>query len=107
MSNLVFQKYLLEVHCRGWLWTFLWSTRWCCGKWVEPPTAMALVYGLLFLLTHFDVENNEELMLALCVALLANNLRGDATVHRQCFNWCRHVQLLKHQGLFHLYHRIS
>jgi hypothetical protein len=71
-----------------------------------PPIAMALVYGFLFPLTHFDVENNEELMLALCIALLVNNLRGDV-VHRQWLNWCRHVRSLNQQGLFQLYYRMS
>jgi hypothetical protein len=70
-----------------------------------PVTAMALVYDFLFLSTHFDVEKDEELMIALSIVLLSMDLRGDA-IHRQCLNWCRHVRSLQHQGLFWLYYRM-
>jgi hypothetical protein len=60
----------------------------------------------LFPSTHFDLENNEELMLALSIALLSKDLRGDVS-HRQWLNWHRHVRWLKCQGLFWLYYRMS
>jgi hypothetical protein len=33
-----------------------------------PATAMALVYGFIFPSTNFDVDNDKELMMALCIA---------------------------------------
>jgi hypothetical protein len=71
-----------------------------------PATAMALVYGFLYPTTHFDAENDEELMMALSVALLSKDLHSDV-ISRQRLNWHRHVKSLKWQGLFHLYYRMS
>jgi hypothetical protein len=52
------------------------------------------------------VDNDEELMMALSVALLSKDLQGDV-ISRHRLNWCRHVNSLKQQGLFHLYYRMS
>ncbi len=52
------------------------------------------------------MDNDEELMMALSVALLSHDLRGDV-IHRQQLNWHRHVRSLKKQGLFCLYYRMS
>jgi hypothetical protein len=71
-----------------------------------PATAMALVYGFLYPTTHFDVDNDEDLMMALSVTLLSKDLQGDV-ISRQRLNWCRHVNSLKQQGLFCLYYRMS
>ena len=43
--------------------------------------------------------------MALSVALLSHDLRGDV-IHRQRLNWRRHVRSLKWQGLFCLYYRM-
>ena len=71
-----------------------------------PPIAMAIVYGILFPSTHFQLDDDEELMLALSVALLSKDLRGDV-IHRQRLNWRKHIKSLKRQGLFRLYYRMS
>ncbi len=47
------------------------------GNGTMPPVAMAIVYGMLFPASHFDKEDDLEIMLALSVALLAKNVRGD------------------------------
>jgi len=100
--DLVFQRYIVgdkSGHCRGVLDSVVAS------GWM-PASAMALVYGFLYPTTHFDVDNDEELMMALSVALLSHDLRGDV-IRRQRLNWRRHVRSLKKQGLFRLYYRMS
>jgi hypothetical protein len=100
--DLVFQRYIVgdeSGHCHGVLDSVMAS------GWM-PASAMALVYGFLYPTTHFDVDHYEELMMALSVALLSHDFRGDV-IHRQRLNWCRPVRSLKKQGLFHLYYRMS
>jgi len=46
------------------------------------------------------------MLLALSVALLTNNVRGDV-IKRQQLKWCSRVKSLKHQGLFRIYYRMS
>jgi len=41
-----------------------------------PPVAIAIVYGMLFPASHFGEDDNLEMLLALSVALLANNVWG-------------------------------
>jgi hypothetical protein len=101
--DLVFQRYIVGDELGHYRNVF--------DKVVEdrnmPATAMASVYSFLFPSTHFDVDNDEdELMAALIVALLAKDLRGDV-IRRQRLNWHRHVKSLKRQGLFWRYYRMS
>jgi hypothetical protein len=76
------------------------------GNGTMPPVAMAIVYGILFPASHFDEEDDLEMMLALSVALLVKNVRGDV-IKRQRLNWHSHVKSLKHQGLFQINYRMS
>jgi len=46
------------------------------GNGTMPPVAMAIVYGMLFPASHFDEEDDLEMMLALSVALLVKILGG-------------------------------
>jgi hypothetical protein len=45
-------------------------------------------------------------MLALSVALLIKNVRGNV-INRQRLNWRSHVKSLKRQGFFQIYYRMS
>ena len=76
------------------------------GNGTMPPVAMAIVYGILFPASHFDEEDDLEMMLALSVALLVKNVRGDV-IKRQRWNWRSHVKSLNCQGLFQIYYRMS
>jgi hypothetical protein len=42
-----------------------------------PSVAMAIVYGMLFPASHFGEVDDLETLLALSVALLANNIWGN------------------------------
>jgi hypothetical protein len=46
------------------------------GNGTMPPVAIAIVYGMLFPASHFGEDDNLEMLLALSVALLANNVWG-------------------------------
>jgi hypothetical protein len=100
--DLVFQRFIVgdeSGHSHGALDSVVASG-------CMPATAMILVYGFLYPTTHYDVDNDEELVIALSVALLSKDLQGDV-ISRQRLNWCRHVNSLKWQGLFCLYYRMS
>jgi hypothetical protein len=71
-----------------------------------PPVAMEIIYGMLFPASHFDKDDDLEMMLALSVALLAKNVRGDV-IKRQRLNRCSYVKSLKCQGLLRIYYRMS
>jgi hypothetical protein len=94
--DLVFQRYILGDE--------LGHYRKVLDKVVEDcnmlTTAMASVYSFLFPSLNFDVDNDEdELMAALIVALLAKDCRGDVIRHQR-LNWHCHIKSLKRQGLF-------
>jgi hypothetical protein len=69
------------------------------GNGTMPPTAMAIVYGMLFPTIHLGEDDDKEMLVALSVALLVNNIRGNV-IERQQLNWRSHVKSLKCQGLF-------
>jgi hypothetical protein len=81
-------------------WTLL------LGNGTMPPVAMEIIYGMLFPASHFDKDDDLEMLLALSVALLTNNVQGDV-IKRQQLKWCSHVKSLKHQGLLRIYYRMS
>jgi len=48
-----------------------------------PPVAMEIIYGMLFPASHFDKDDDLEMLLALSVALLTNNVQGDVIKRQQ------------------------
>ncbi len=71
-----------------------------------PASAVAFVYSFLFPSTQFNDDDDSELMLAFCAALLVQDFRGDV-IKRQRLNWDRHVKSLRRQGLFRRFYRMS
>jgi hypothetical protein len=47
------------------------------------PAAMAIVYGMLFLASHFGEDDDLEMLLALSVTLFTKNIQGNV-IERQC-----------------------